>query len=158
MKTSLGRALLATLGGMALLAAPALAWDNPVNGRPDGFDHGDNAGVYLWHSADGWHLQTTDPAKTGAHTYTGTITTDGAFRSVHLVRPEGDDSAMLNGDGQLSYSFKTADGIDGVDWRVEGGQHLTFTLYEDGQLMSTSSIYLGDSLAHPDSNGFTVNR
>ena len=37
-------------------------------------------------------METTDPRKTGAHTYTGTLTTDGKFTDVQLVQPEKDDS------------------------------------------------------------------
>src|SRR5581483_1540110 len=104
------------------------------NGRPDGFHAGDGSGVYLWHRAGvdhGWHLETTDPAKTGAHSYTGTISSDGKIVDVQGVQLESGDTAGLDGSGNLTFSFKTYSGIDGVDWRVDGGTQLTFTLYED---------------------------
>ncbi|HLG72431.1 MAG TPA: hypothetical protein VK009_18595 [Chloroflexota bacterium] len=130
------------------------------NGQPDGFKAGDASGVYLWHRVGvdhGWHLETTDPAKTGAHTYTGTVTTNGKFVDVQLVRAENDDSATVDGNGTLNISFKTYSGIDGVDWRVDGGTQMTFTLYEDGQLMSTTAINIGDGSSHPASDPFTLN-
>ncbi len=130
------------------------------NGRPDGFRPGDASGVYLWHRAGvfhGWHLATTDPVKTGVHSYTGTVTSDGKIVDVALVRPESGDTASLDGNGTLSYSFNTASGIDGVDFRVDGGTQLTFTLYEDGQLMSTGAINIGDGSVHPASDPFTLN-
>jgi hypothetical protein len=153
MKSTLITSTLAALSLAAAMAAPAFA------ARPDGFDPGDASGVYLWHRAGvdhGWHLETTDPRRSGAHTYTGSITTDGAFNDVRLVRPESDDSATVDGSGTLNFSFKTYSGIDGVDWRVSGGRQMTFTLYEDGQLMSTSQINIGDNSRHPDSDPFTV--
>lgn len=101
-------------------------------------------------------METTDPAKTGAHTYTGSVTSDGKIVDVQLVRAENDDSATVDGNGNLNFSFKTYSGIDGVDWRVSGGTQMTFTLYEDGQLMSTSSINIGDGSTHPAADPFTI--
>ena len=129
------------------------------NGPPDGLHAGDQSGVYLWHRVGidhGWHMETTDPAKTGVHTYTGTITTDGKFADVQLVRPENDDSATVDGNDNLNFSFKTYSGIDGVDWRVIGGTQMTFTLSEDGQPMSTGAINIGDGSSHPVSDPFTI--
>src|SRR5205823_3021258 len=120
--------LAGALAGTAMAAGPAQ--------RPDGFRAGAPSGVYIWHRSGvdhGWHLETTDPASSGAHTYTGSLSTDGTFSDVHLVRPESDDSASVDGSGTLTFTFKTFSGIDGVDFRVAGGQHLTLTLSEDGQ-------------------------
>lgn len=153
MKATILTSALAALSLAGAMAAPALA------ARPDGFHAGDAAGVYIWHRSGvdhGWHLETTDPAKSGAHTYTGTVTTDGSFADVHLVRPESDDSATVDGSGTLTFSFKTFSGIDGVDWRVAGGTQMTFTFYEDGQLLPASQINLGDNSRHPDSDPFTM--
>ena len=153
MKAALITSTLAALSLAATLAVPALA------ARPDGLDRGDASGVYLWHRAGvyhGFHLETTDPAKTGAHLYTGVISTNGKFEDVQLVHAENDDSATIDGNGNLDYSFETYSGIDGVDWRVDGGTEMTFTLYEDGQLMSTSTINLGDKDTHPATDPFTL--
>ncbi|HLY66136.1 MAG TPA: hypothetical protein VKU60_11430, partial [Chloroflexota bacterium] len=153
MKATILTSTLAALSLAAALAAPALA------ARPDGLHAGDAAGVYIWHRAGvdhGWHLETTDPRKSGAHTYTGTITTDGKFSDVQLVRAEKDDSATIDGNGNLNFSFVTYDGIDGVDFRDAGGNELTFTLYLDGSLLSTSQINLGDNSHHPAGNPFTL--
>ena len=39
---------------------------------------------------------------------------------------------------------------------VAGGTQMTLTLYEDGQLMSTSSINIGDGNTHPSADPFTI--
>ena len=153
MKATILTSTLAALSLAGALAAPAMA------ARPDGFHPGDPVGVYIWHRAGvdhGWHLETTDPKGTGSHTYTGTLTTDGKFADVQLVRPEKDDSATIDGSGNLDYSFVTYDGIDGVDFRDPGGTQITFTLYLDGQLMSATEINLGDNSHHPSVNPFTL--
>ena len=153
MKSTLLTSTLAALGLAAALAAPALA------AQPDGLHRGDPAGMYIWHRAGvdhGWHLETTDPRNTGAHTYTGTVTTDGKFTDVQLVRPEKDDSATIDGNGNLDFKFVTYSGIDGVDFRDPGGSKITLTLYLDGSLLPTSQIYLGDASRHPAANPFTL--
>lgn len=130
------------------------------DGRPDGFHTGDQSGVYLWQRVGvdhGWHLETTDPAKTGRHTYSGVVSSDGKIVDVQLTQPENDDSATVDGNGKLDFNLKTYSGIDGVDWRVAGGTQMTFSFYEDGQLMSTSQISIGVGSSHPASDSFTIN-
>ncbi|MBV9121589.1 MAG: hypothetical protein JOZ39_12845 [Chloroflexi bacterium] len=153
MKSTRFVSLLAGLGLAASMAVPALA------ARPDGFHAGDPAGMYVWHRDGvdhGWHLETTDPAKSGAHTYTGIVSTDGKFTDIHLVRAENDDSATVDGNGNLNFKFVTFSGIDGVDFRDPGGSQITLTLYLDGALLSTNQIYLGDASHHPAANPFTL--
>src|SRR5581483_773898 len=105
MKATIIKSSLAALTLAGMLTAPALAQTSSASpspsaaasaagkhdrrGCPEGFDAGDQAGVRICHNKAGtWRLETTDPAKTGAHTYTGTLTTDGKFVDVQLVRPE----------------------------------------------------------------------
>jgi hypothetical protein len=125
-------------------------------GCPDGFDAGDAAGVRICHGRGGWRLETTDPAKTGAHEYTGTLTTNGKFGDVYLIRAEQDDSATIDGNGNLVFDFKTYSGIDGVHFRVDGGTALTFNLSVDGQQLPPQRIWIGDKRRHPASDPFTL--
>lgn len=125
-------------------------------GCPDGFDQGDAAGVRICHGRGGWRLATTDPARTGSHEYTGTLTTNGTFGDVYLVRPEQDDSASIDGNGNLAFDFKTYSGIDGVHFRVDGGNALTFNLSLDGQQLPPQRIWIGDRGRHPDGDPFTL--
>ncbi|MDE3075082.1 MAG: hypothetical protein KGJ86_06600 [Chloroflexota bacterium] len=156
MKATIVKAGLAAVGLAGILAAPALAAGDTSPNLP----FGNATGAYIWHTDGpnhGWHVDTTDPRGSGAHEYTGTITTDGKFTDVHLARPEADDSVTVTGDGTLTFDFKTYSGIDGVDFRDASGHKLTFALYEDGQLMAPNDIHLGlRHRRHPDSNPFTL--
>ncbi len=123
---------------------------------PNGFDAGDAAGVRICRGKGGEiRLETTDPAKSGAHEYTGTLTTDGSFGNVHLVRPENDDSATVDGSGNLNFDFKTFSGIDGVAFDVNGGTKVTFSLFVDGQQLDPAHIWVGHKGKHPKSDPFT---
>ncbi|MBV8085388.1 MAG: hypothetical protein JO247_11295 [Chloroflexi bacterium] len=126
-------------------------------GCPDGFDAGDAAGVRVCRVGDGFRLETTDPANSGAHEYTGTLTTDGKFTDVSLVRPENDDSASIDGNGNIVYDFKTYSGIDGIQFHVdEEAKEISFNVYVDGQLIPVNHIWIGDKGRHPEHDPFRV--
>jgi len=167
MKGTILRSTLAGLSLACMLSLPALA-DSSAQpaasaspsgvpdhlGCPDHFDPGDKAGVRICRGPEGWRLVTTDPARTGAHEYTGVLTTNGKFTDVYLVRPENDDSATVDGDGRLNYDFKTFSGIDGVDFRVDGGAEVTLSLFLDGQQLPPERIWIGDKGRHPQADPF----
>src|SRR5581483_1749383 len=90
MKARLLPSTLAALSLAAALASPTFAAGKADKaGCPGGFDPGDSAGVRICHSKAGAiRLMTTDPAKSGGHEYTGTLSTDGKFTDVQLIRPE----------------------------------------------------------------------
>jgi hypothetical protein len=150
-------ALLPAIGGAlmasAVLAAPAFAWSDDVEGRPDSFHPGAHRGYYFWHDDSGLHLGTTDVEQT--HLYTARLETDGELRNVELVRPEDDDRADIVGGGHvLEIRFVTKEGIDGVNFNIDGGSRLRLALRIDGQLASDDEIFLGEDGSHPASNPF----
>ena len=172
MKRTLITGTMTALSLAGVLALPAMAQTAPSSaspspaaagtrdrGRcPDGFDAGDGAGVRICRGLGGeWRLMTTDPAKSGAHEYTGVLTSDGAFGDVHLIRPESDDSASLDGEGRLNYDFKTFSGIDGVAFHPgDNATKVTFNLTVDGQAMAPAQIFIGDHGRHPKSDPFAL--
>lgn len=155
-------ALTGLLTGQAFAQTPTATGASPNpqtrhdRGCPDRFDAGDTAGVRICHGATGWRLETTDPAKSGAHEYTGTLTSNGKFGDVYLIRAESDDSATIDGNGNLNFDFKTFSGIDGVHFRIDGGNQLTFNLSVDGQQLPPQHIWIGDNGRHPASDPFTL--
>jgi hypothetical protein len=169
-------ATLAALSLAGILAAPALADTTSTTGSssavpsgaagkshherrcPASFDAGDAAGVRICRGEDGeWSIDTTDPVKSGAHEYTGTLTTGGKFVNVVLVRPESDDSASIDGEGKLNYDFKTYSGIDGVKFQLaDDATSVTFNLSVDGQHMPASRIWIGGHGRHPKDVPFSL--
>jgi hypothetical protein len=156
------RILVASATALALcllIATAAFAWQERIEGYPQSLEAGSTAGVYFWHDANGQHLRTTDPDGT-EHWYYGVLTTDGTFTNLERVRDERDDSASIVGpaDNELDFRFHTFSGIDGIDFRIDGGSYQTLTLYRDGSVLPVDHIFLGAYSVHPDNNPFTICR
>jgi hypothetical protein len=154
---------IAAIAGSVLLVclttAAAFAWGSRIEGRPQAFDAGGTSGVYFWHeSDDGLHLRTTDPNPVD-HLFTGTITTDGNFHDLDLIRLEQDDTATIDPTGHmLTFSFNTYAGVDGLDYYIDGGTWQTLSLKIDGRQLSPARIFLGEDSVHPDHDPFTALR
>ncbi len=102
-------------------------WPLRIQGRPASLDAGGTNAWYFWHDDSGLHIRTTTPAERD-HVFTAVLRTGGTFRDVDKVRLENaDDVQMLDGGHVLIARFHTYAGIDGVDFRISGGDgvHLT---------------------------------
>jgi hypothetical protein len=143
-------ALFASTAIVLLSVTAVFAWGSRIDGRPASFEAGGTSGVYFWHeSDDGLHLRTTDPDNVD-HYFTGTITTDGVFHDLDLVRLEQDDTATIDPTGHiLTFSFHTYSGID-------GGTRQTLSLQLDGRRLSPERIFLGEDGVHPEHDPLTV--
>jgi hypothetical protein len=152
-----GAAAIAAVTGLALITGAALAWTGHVQGRPSAFQAGGTDGYYVWHDDNGLHLRTTDSS--GVFHYTGVIHTDGTFVDVNPVKLEADDKIdVLDGGKTIRFDFVTAEGIDGVDFRVDGGNRVRFALRRDGSPIDASNIFLGEDSVHPKHNPFSIHR
>lgn len=150
-------AAVATAAGVSLIGGAALAWSGGVWGRPTSFEAGGTDGYYVWQDTDGMHLRTTDSS--GVYKYSGVIRTRGTFADVHLVKGESDDHVeVVDGGKALRFQFKTAEGIDGIDFHVVGGRRLYLRLDQDGKLIDPANIFLGEDSAHPDHDPFVIHR
>jgi hypothetical protein len=145
------RMAIATVSVVALIgviASPAFAWGERIEGRPASFQAGGTDGYYLWHDEAGLHLRTTDSS--GSFTYSGTLSTQGTFTDVQLVRAEKDDSVqILNGGKVLQFQFVTFQGVDGIDFRVDGGNPVQLQLMQNGNPINPANIFLGSMSVHP---------
>jgi hypothetical protein len=152
-----GVAAIAAVTGIALIAGAALAWTGHVEGKPVSFSAGGTDGYYVWHDDDGLHLRTTDSA--GVFAYSGTIRTNGTFVNVDPVRLEADDDVeVLDGGKTIRFQFKTAEGIDGINFEVSDGSTVRFSLRRDGARIDAGNIFLGEDSVHPKHDPFTIRR
>lgn len=148
----------AAAGAEAPPTSRAACWDAPLEGRPAQLDAGGPAGWYVWHDDAGFHLATTKPVPVGT-TFTAVLTTDGRFTDVSRIRLEGADLVRTRLRGhQLTVVFRTHDGIDGVNFRIDGGQRLHVALVEGRQRIDRDQIYVGAGGAHPEHNPFVLCR
>lgn len=137
-------------------AAPATAPARLAAGAPDLHPRAPT-GYYLWHDEGGWHLRTHGPG--ARHEFSARLTTDGTFTAVDAVRLEHRDRiAITDGGRTLRLHWHTYDGLDGVDFRVQGGTFLRFDLELEGRPITPERIFLGRRGHHPAHNPFTLVR
>jgi hypothetical protein len=149
-------ALLLACAAMLALTASAFAWDGQLQGNP-GVTDTSNMGYYLWHDNDGLHVRTHGPG--AEHVFSALIHTDGVITSLDPIRLESDDQNYLeNGGHDLWIYYHTYDGIDGVNFKIDGGTSMTVTADLDKKAISASDIFLGGSEQNPSSNSFTLTR
>ncbi len=129
-------------------AAPNL---NPA-GQP-GYTPGTNLGYFVWVGTT--HLRWNGNGQ--AHTFTGTITTDGTFWAVQGVNLEPDDTFTVSGH-TITFSGTVITDDDGLDFRTTGTQ-VTFNIQQDGA-DHPESVTIGSSNSgggqHPSSIPFTL--
>jgi hypothetical protein len=152
-----GAAALTAVAALALITGAAFAWTGHVQGKPSNFAAGGTDGYYVWHDDSGLHLRTTDSS--GAFKYTGVLHTNGTFVDVNPVRLEADDKVeLVDGGKTIRFQLVTAEGIDGIDFRVDGGTRVRFALQRDRHPIDAANIFLGEDSAHPPHNPFTIQR
>lgn len=140
------------------LSGSAFAWSPELEGRPDSFHPGDSRGYFIWHDEHGLHLRTA--ARLHGHQFSGVLRTDGHFFDVRGTWLEADDSYSLgHEEHRVTFHFDTGSGgVDGIDFRVRGGDKVVFDLYMDGHKVATDEINGGSNNWHPDSHRFEIFR
>ncbi|MDA8044259.1 MAG: hypothetical protein M0Z30_03330 [Actinomycetota bacterium] len=137
-------------------------WPAYVQGRPDGFDAGDD-GVYIWHNpAGGWGLRVSHPLLPGRANrvvFSGTVTSAGTIGHVVRVRDEVGDQVVVGPHGHtLYFHFVDYGGVDGVDFTTTCTPGLQVALAADGAAMAPAFVHLGDRDTHPGTNPFLIRR
>lgn len=137
-------------------------WPAYVQGRPDGFDAGDD-GAYMWHNPKGgWGLRVTHPVLPGKAdhvVFSGSVTTAGRITHLVRVRNEKNDVVRVTNNGHtLQFRFVNYGGVDGVDFTTSCTPGLRVDARADGKAMPTPFIHLGDHDAHPGSDPFLIRR
>jgi hypothetical protein len=139
------------------LTGSVFAWAPQLDGRPEAFHPGAVRGYFIWHDNNGLHLRTTTEGQ--MHIFSGDIHTDGIFADVHGAQLEANDALNVGPEGhQMNFRFETAGGVDGIDFKVEGGEKVVFNLYMDGHEISPDEIYGGHGSWHPNSDSFQIFR
>jgi hypothetical protein len=135
---------------------PSGTWEAHTWGRPYNLEAGSDGGWYFWTDGDGLHVRSTTPSD-DAHRLSAVIRTNGRFYDVDQVRTEFRD-LMVVSDHEIIVFFKTADGIDGVDFRIAGGSTVQLAFFAGGNLIPESHIYVGLTAHHPGNNPFDIDR
>lgn len=175
MTRTLANCILGLAAGLALLAgatAPVDAEeeDTPSTATPvaeasaesvEGVDpeaerDGRPVGYYIGRTEDGG-IRLRSHGPNARHHFTAVLRTDGKFVDVEAVRLELGDWVRVSDDGHtLRYNVHTFHGLDGVNFRIDGGDVLSFRLELNDRLVGTDHIYLGAADSHPEHNPFRI--
>jgi hypothetical protein len=134
-------------------------WPAEVQGRPAGFQAGDD-GVYLWHDQDGgWALRATHAGPHDKVIIAGTLHTDGKFILVHRTRDEGNDIVAVSANHHtILFRFVNYGWVDGLDFDTRCSEGFSATFYISGTLAPTSAVHLGAGEVSPAGNPFQIER
>jgi len=88
--------------------------------------------------------------------FPGVIQTDGRFYDIDDRDLENGDFVKVDRDRNTIRFHFTGRGIDVLDFKVRGGDTLTFDVNKDGRDMASNQIFIGKKGWHPKDNKFTL--
>jgi hypothetical protein len=132
-------------------------WPDAATGQPAGFTAGAAAGFYLWHNAEGWHLEVTHP--THDHVvFSGWFSSNGTIAFQRVDDEHNDLVREGPGDHVLSFALNNYGAIDGVHFETHCADWLQFHLFINGRPAGVEQIRVGHAAIHPRANPFTIDR
>ncbi|WP_371360991.1 hypothetical protein [Sporomusa malonica] len=168
---------------LVTLSGTALAWSDRSEGHPDQYnstqkwnhfsdlseDHpffrfarlNGKPGLYVWsdRNDEQLHIRAVNKNSWGnQHVYSGVIQTDGKFYNIEEKQLENGDYVKLDRERNTIRFRFTGRGMDGIDFKVRGGDTVDFDLYKDGKEMPTKEICIGKKSWHPWHNNFYFER
>lgn len=120
--------------------------------RPIEFIPGKIIGYFLWQDNEGVHLRMTTDGS--AHSFNGTVSTDGAFEDVFgKYNKDSDDCLQINNKNkEITYKFTTSGDERAIDFHISKGRYVNFKLYMDENDVNPKYIIIGKDGWHPISN------
>jgi hypothetical protein len=130
-------------------------------GKPKGFNPSDGVGYAVWVDGDWYHVRWTSKKKEG-HRFSGMVTADAEVEAIERFRMEhkmeGGDFVRKAGPRKVEFSGFAAGGQDGLQFKSEKAQHVTFRLELDGQPISAQQVLCGKGDVRPDQIPFVIHR
>lgn len=140
------------------MTSVVFAWQPYINGRPSEFRPGYSRGYFIWRDDSGFNLRTASHRR--GHVFNGVIRTNGDLAEIRVLRTEGGDRLRVDRERDvIRFRFRTGPGdVDGVDFRVRGGNMVHFELFMDGAPAHPQSINIGAYNRNPRDNSFRIMR
>jgi hypothetical protein len=127
-----------------------------VFGAPAGLKPGLPDSFWVYQDEQGWHLRTTTNNSKELHRFSGRIwITAGKFSQAKPSRLELGQDSVKESSQRIEFAFDTMGVMDGVDWKLTGGQCIHFELLFQGK-PDASLIFLGAKKLRPPTNVFVV--
>jgi len=136
---------------LVTLSGTAFAWSDRSEGRPEQRP----PSLSVWHDRnDEFHVKSATFRR--QHVFSGVIKTDGHFYDIDEKDLEYGDYVRVDHDRNTIRFHFTGRGIDEINFKVRGGDTLTFDLNKDGRDMERNEIFIGQNGWHPRDNRFTL--
>ena len=132
-------------------------WPDAATGQPAGFHAGAALGYYLWHNADGWHLEATHPTRDHV-VFSGWFSTNGTVEFRRVDDERNDLVREGRGDHAVSFAFNNYGGVDGMHFETHCADWLQFHLFVNGRAAGVEQVYVGHAPIHPMAMPFTIDR
>lgn len=133
-------------------------WPGFVQGRPVHINPKTTNATFMWHDGNGWHIRVTH-RRTNLRTFSGQITTGGAFTGAKPVRLEKNDVFSVSSDKHvISFSFKNYGYIDGLNFYTRCAPSITFSFQSDGKPSPPHNVVIGRNSTRPQTNPFIIAR
>jgi len=127
--------------GVGTLRRAANASWSEIDRRPD-FSTNSRPGFYVWRQGDDVYVVSNDANRTRRSHFTGIVTIQGGTLSnPGGYRTEGRDRWQQVSPSRLRFNFTTDNGLDGIKFRVNGGNRIVMNLEEGGTRVDR--FYLG---------------
>jgi hypothetical protein len=132
-------------------------WPDAATGQPAGLMMGGATGFYLWHNAEGWHLEATHPT-TDHMVFSGWFSSNGTIAFKRVDDEHNDLTREGPGDHVLSFVFNNYGGVDGLHFETHCADWLQFHLFINGSPAGVERVYVGHTSVHPLAMPFTIDR
>jgi hypothetical protein len=132
-------------------------WPLVVDGRPTDLAPGAAAGLYLWHSRDGWHAFVTHPGHDKVE-FRITIHSEAPLVA-NEARDEHDDAVIeRNDDHTATLRADNFGYLDGMNFRTDCSPRIAVSGTVDGQPLTAAEVFIGHGNHNPDQVPFVVAR
>jgi len=111
----------------------------------------------VWRDRDDIYVVSNDPNRTRGSRYSGqVIVNNGSISNVSGYETERGDSFNQPNAKRVNFTFTTADGLDGIRFRVNGDTRLTLRLEVNGR--PTEQVYLGQNQIRATGYPLVINK
>jgi hypothetical protein len=138
----------------------AIPWSK-AEGKPKDFMPGKSVGFFIWHEGNTVYLITTSESDKG-ELFTGRIHIIGKdskitdVTGIHLEKgnlsEKKGDYFEVEGNKFIKFHFNTAEGVDGIKFKIENGSYLAF--FVELEKHKTHHIFIGANETEVDRDPF----
>jgi Fibronectin type III domain len=145
-----------TVGLIAVSKCTTRVWPLSAQGRPLQYSNGAGRGVYVWFGNGVWNVHAYNPDRAAAQ-FSVQLATSSVLKAYPTLLESPVDLVKATS-STATMSASSAYDIDAIRVASPCSRTITFAVYENGQPIPVSRIFLGAAGSHPTSAKFSVTR